>query len=471
MTRNFYGKKMFVADLTITSIWALFIFRYSLWGAWPALVFILMRIALCFEMQRKSPWVLYSAIAFTLCYLDYMWSDGAIYPFKRIAYCIGAWMGNGKDVIDAFSVDMDQDLEVWLYCLSSISGLWLIGLPLVIGIIQKNIRQIAWKKRWIWGYFAIAFCLGAWIGCYELQVGVFMEGLMLCVLPLIYWGIYCRNGRSAVEIATHDTAIVTYTLFVLFFSLCILIGKEELEFVRGVALLIMPPLFYLLACKSCGYKALTRHVVALSVCGILYYFVFTAPYWFKVITLSMSIVLALYVGIDLARRNHSIWAGLATAALQLLVVCPAILGLNPYVALDVDSVDKYYDGYYANDGIYVIMKDNRIGLRDRYGLVLEPNYESLASLDIWGRYISTNNCEGQMTADCRHGIYDIAAREFILDPDSVAVAQIIQVSENRFDLLSPDGRHFATLLLRGYHREKNEFIPKTIIEPYHEAPQ
>lgn len=462
---------MFVADLTITTLWALFTIRYSLWGAWPVLIYILMRIALCFEMQKKSRWVLYSAIAFTLCYLGYMWSDGAIYPFKRIAYYIGAWMGNEKDVVDAFRGDLDQDLKVWLYCFSSLLGLWLLGLPLIIGIIQKNIRQIDWKKKWIWGYLVIVFCLGAWISYYELRAGTFMEGLMLCVLPLVYWGIYKRNGRYAVEIASHNTAIVNYILFIILFSLCIFIGKEDLELIKAIALLILPPLFYMLICKAFGYKALTRHVVALSLCGILFYFVFTAPLWFKVITLSLSGLLALYVAIDLSIRNKSKLIGAIALILPLFAVCPTILGMNPYVVLDVDYVDKYSSGYYASDGIYVIQKGNKIGLRDRYGLVLEPNYEKFARLDTWGRYISTNNYEGQMIADNRFGIYDVGAREFILDPESVAVAQIIQVSENSFNLLDPTGHHFATLLLRGYHHEKNDYIPHTIIEPFYETPE
>lgn len=471
MIQNFYGKKMFVADLTITSIWALFTLRYSLWGAWPALIYILIRIALCFEMQKKSPWVLYSAIAFTLCYIGYMWSDGAIYPFKRIAYYIGAWMGNGKDAVDAFRGDLDQDLKVWLYCFSSLLGLWLVGLPLIIGILQKNIKQIDWKKKWIWGYLVTAFCLGAWISYYELRAGAFMEGLMLCVLPLVYWSIYNRDGRSAVEIASRNTSIVNYVLFIILFSLCIFIGKDELDLIKAIALLIIPPLFYVLICRVCGYKPLTRHVVAMSVCGILFYFVFTAPFWFKIITLSLSGLLALYVAIDLSIRNKSKLAGAVVFLLPLFVVCPTILGMNPYVALDVDSVDKYYYGYYASDGIYVVRKDDKFGLRDRYGLVLEPNYERFARLDTWGRYISTNICEGQMIADNRFGIYDVATREFTLDPESVEVAQILQVSENSFNLFDPTGNHFATLLLRGYHPEKNDYIPCTIIEPYYETPE
>lgn len=76
-----------------------------------------------------------------------------------------------------------------------------------------------------------------------------------------------------------------------------------------------------------------------------------------------------------------------------------------------------------------------------------------------------------MISDNRYGIYDVATREFILDPKSAAVAQIIQVSENSFNLLDPAERHFATLLLRGYHPEKNDYIPNTIIEPFHEAPE
>lgn len=468
MEAKIYGKKMVVADLIIASIWALFTIRYSLWGAWPALVYILMRIALCFEMRRKSPWVLYSGIAFTLCYLEYMWGDGAIYPFKRLAYYIGAWIGNGKDVVDAFGGELDQDLKVWLYCFSSLLGLWLIGVPLITGIVQNNIKKINWKKKWIWGYIIISLILGAWITYYEPRAGAVIEGMMLGFLPVIYWSKYNRANRSAIEIAMNNTAFVTYVSFIVLYSLCIFIGMEELDFLKGIALLTIPPIFYVLICKSSGFKALTRHAIALSMCGILYSFIFTAPLWFKIITLSISGIFALYVAIDMGGRNHTKWTGLGLFVLTTGIVCPTILGINPYAALDAYSVSKFYYGYYACDGVYVIEKDGKYGLRDRFGLILEPKYERFARLDKWGRYISTNTCNGSMIADNRYGIYDVAKQEFLLDPESVAVAQLVQVSENSFHLLDPSERHFATLLLRGYHPEKNDYIQSTIIEPYSE---
>lgn len=227
--------------------------------------------------------------------------------------------------------------------LSSLLGLWLIGLPLIIGIFQKNIKQIDWKKKWIWGYIIISFLLGAWIIYCESRAGAVIEGMMLRFLPVIYWSKYSRTNRSAIEIAMKDKAIVTYISFIVLYSLCLFIGMEELDFIKDIALLTIPPIIYVLICKSSGYKALIRHAIAMSVCGILYYFVFTAPLWFKTVTLSISAILSLYVAIDMCRRNHTQWTGVGLLVLTTGVVCPMILGINPYAALDVNSISKFYN--------------------------------------------------------------------------------------------------------------------------------
>lgn len=65
MNKSIYGNKMFIADLILTSIWAFFFSRYCSTGL---LLLIPVRIALCFEMQRKSPWTLVSAIGFLISY-------------------------------------------------------------------------------------------------------------------------------------------------------------------------------------------------------------------------------------------------------------------------------------------------------------------------------------------------------------------------------------------------------------------
>lgn len=55
MTRSFYGNKMFIADLIIVTIWAFCNLRLSLWNGWPILIYVTMRMTLCFQMELKSP--------------------------------------------------------------------------------------------------------------------------------------------------------------------------------------------------------------------------------------------------------------------------------------------------------------------------------------------------------------------------------------------------------------------------------
>lgn len=200
-------------------------------------------------MNRKSPWVLYSAIVFLLCAGGLACSDATIYPVKRIAYYIGAWMGCGSDVVEE---------------------------PCV------------------------------WIECYEPIAGTIMSGLVLCFLTIIYWSAYNRNGRSAVALLAKGKTISSYVGFVILLSLCLFIGMEEITFVKAVGLLVMPPVFYVIICDGCNIKPLTRYAVAMSVCGILFYFIFSAPLVIKVVTLSLSVLLSLYVSIKTHNRRVSI---------------------------------------------------------------------------------------------------------------------------------------------------------------------
>ena len=474
MTRNLYGKKMFVADLIITSIWALFAFRLSLWNVWPALIYLAMRIALCFEMQRKSLWTLYSAIAFLLCSSGFIFADNiyiGYYPFKRLSYYIGAWLGEGKAVVDTFVGELDQDVKVWLTIFGIVTSLWIIGMPIIVGILQNKFKAIDWKRKWIIAYFVISVILASLIGCEEAFAGSFMLGFFVSVLPLIYWTKYRRDRRSAISLLVNYKPLTLYVLTILLLALCLYIGIDRWDFIKAIALVVMPPVFYLIICRWCNIKPLTRHAIAMAICGLLYYYILIAPEWFKIITLSLSVILALYVAIDTIKRYKSIGTGIAIFLMPIAMVAPLILGLNPYVLLETDSIEHYYWNYYASDGIFVIEKDGKYGLRDRFGLVLEPKYEKFERLDRCGRFISTNVLNGSMIADNRFGVFDVARMEFLVDPDEVAVSQLPQVGSLTYQLIDPTGKHFANLQLRGYHPETDEFISHTFVDPYHEDPE
>lgn len=466
MTRSFYGRKMLLADLAIITIWALFSIRYTLCNAWPAMVYILMRMALCFEMRKRSSWVLYSAIVFLWCYGGFVFGDISIYPIRRIFYYIAAWMGFGSDVVNEFAGIMEPEIKVWLYLISALSNMWIIGLPLLVGISQKNIGKIDWRRKWIWIYIAVSICLSLWVESYETLIGTFLSGLLLAILPIIYWFIYNRNGRSVVALLAQDKAVTLYVEFVILLLLCMSIGLKEITFIKTLGLLVIPPLFYIMMCRGFNFTPLTRHAVAMAVCGVLYIFIFTAPFPIKVATVSISVLLSLYVALDVLRKRHSGYFACIMFITPIAVICPILLGINPYVLLDVDSVSKSYFNSYGTDRVYVIEVNDAHGLRDRYGMVLEPKYDRIERLDKSGRYLSVNLNKGSLITGNRFGIYDIILRQFVLDPESVEVSQIKPTGENRFDLISPDSTHFATFLLRGFHPEINDYVGATTIEPY-----
>ena len=78
MKRNVYGTKMFVIDLILVSVWAIL---FSM-GVSPGLLLLIpIRVALSFEMRRKSPWTLVSAVGFISAYVCCgQWT----YPFERM---------------------------------------------------------------------------------------------------------------------------------------------------------------------------------------------------------------------------------------------------------------------------------------------------------------------------------------------------------------------------------------------------
>lgn len=214
MSMNFYGKKMFIVDLIITTIWALFMCRYALFGGYGPFIYIFIRIALCFEMQRKSQWTLFSAFAFLLCMGGYLIESGSIvYPAKRMVYHIGSALGQQEIMIDTLGGEIKKDVVVWLQVLTGMLNLWLIGLPIVAGILMKNIRQIEWRNKGIWIYAVTVILLTLWFGCYEFWIGEFLQGFFLSLLPADYWCLYQRKGRSALDVMSSYKPLLYYLGF------------------------------------------------------------------------------------------------------------------------------------------------------------------------------------------------------------------------------------------------------------------
>lgn len=475
MIRNIYSKKMFIADLILVSVWALFFSRYCSYGL---LLLIPIRIALCFEMQRKSPWTLISAIGFMLAYSCV---DNFSKPFERMFYNFFCAIGESELMIEIFSEPFEWEMTAWIGAISAAWYIWLVILPLVTGISFRNLRQIKWTSEWIWIYIVPIFGLCLWTMIDEGEVGCILLGLAVSFLPIVYWSIYNRNGRSPVQLLLENRNIGWYLLYVTLFLSAITIGLKDITSLKLIGLIVFPAAFYILLTISFRLGTiLTRCCLALSVSGWLYWLTFDTGKASTIVLLSIAISLVIFAGVTIIVKTKSWKAPMIIMLVVPTVIIPCTLGLNPYVAIDADYTRMYVSNVSVRNGVYVIEKyyeaidsgqpfvcGRKYGLRDRYGVILPIEYTELKTLDRWGRYIATNSPDryGNLTSDQRYGVFDMRNRTFVVNPKTIDVSGLEKIDDNSFKLINSEGRYFATLYFPGEYR--GTYYPNAHIEPHY----
>ncbi len=474
MKRYLYGKKMLIIDLILVSIWAFFFSRYSSPGL---MVLILIRIALSSEMHRKSPWTLVSAIGFLIAY---MCADNFSRPFEKMFYTFFCAIGESELMIDIFSEPFEWEMEAWIGSISAIWFIWLAVLPIVVGIKLHNIMEILWKRKWIWIFIVPLVGLCTWVMFDEGSVGGILLGLVISLLPVIYWSIYERKGRSLIQTIINQKEIRWYLAYSVFILFTVTIGLKDISSLKLVGVLTLPVLFYIMLTRSMSTGVvLTRICVALSAAGLCYWLTLHNGETETVILFIIAFGLIAYSGVAIVCKTHKWRYPLLLVTSIPIMIIPAILGLNPYVVTDADHTRMYVTNLSVRNGVYVVEKyveiaepdkpyfcGRKYGLRDRYGIILPIVYDELKPVDRCGRYIATNSPDkyGCMKADQRYGVYDLRKRVFVVNPDNLEVAELEKIDDKSFKLINPEDRYFATLYLPGEYR--GVYFADAHIEPH-----
>lgn len=474
MKHYLYGKKMFIIDLILVSIWSFFFSRYSSPGL---MLLVLIRIALCFELHRKSPWTLVSATGFMLAYIC---AENFSKPFERMFYSFFCAIGGSKLMVDIFSKLFEWGLEAWIGTISALWFVWLAVLPIVVGIRLRNIGKIHWTRKWIWIYLVPFVGLCTWAMFDEGPVGGILLGLIISLLPVIYWCIYERKGRSLIQTLINQKEFQWYVAYVVFMLFAVTIGLKDISSLKLFGLLTLPPLFYIMLTRSLSSGiVLTRIFVALSAAGLCYWLTLDNGKTATIVLFIIAFGLIAYSGVILIVKTHKWFYPLLLVTTIPLVIIPSILGLNPYVVTDADYTRPYLTNLSVNQGVYVVEKYAEIaekgtpyywcmkhGLRDRYGLILPMEYDKLKVIDGYGRYIMTNYYlkYGSGQSDQRYGIYDLYKRMFVVNPDNLEVSELKRIDDKSYKLINPEERYFATLYLPGEYR--GVYFPDAHVEPH-----
>lgn len=190
--------------------------------------------------------------------------------------------------------------------------------------------------------------------------------------------------------------------------------------------LCVPPFSFWLIGRHYGMKR-ERWWVLVVAMVLFFYSQPLAGLW-RIALLTASFALVVYMGCRLYRQTRLHMLSILAVLYVGLFLPSLAIGYNPYACIDYGRYGFYTHQPY--NGIFYIKEGDRIGLRDRYGLLVKPEYERIRHhergiwfdevelckdgyvtlYDILNTRFERNNINGKLQADVCRALRDITQR-------------------------------------------------------------
>lgn len=456
MKKNIYGKKMFVADLLIVSLWALFAWHFS-WGTIMTTTMIALRIALSFMMYRKSRWAFPNAVIYAIMFIGMIFdmpsNDLAFESVEKIAYVTCCLFGYSDWVIKTFDNHICTSIEIPLYILWGIYSAWLFIMPIVCSWNRKSIISIFKYRRKILWYIGAVVALIVYLYFGDMDATFFIGGLLLSATPLAYRIIYRKDGLSILQSIVQDRVLMHYVAIASVMFGAVLIGLYEVNAAKPFAAFFFPIILYILALRISRTRTIkTIPALMLGIAGFLQILVYNRFHDNVILLLSISGGLSC-IGVFLTyRKTRSIFSSILLLVASTFVLPLSLLGYNPYAAINVNDVRSLRGKTPFRYGIYEFQQNGSLGLRDRYGIVLYANYDRLEFLGD-GRYERDYMVLYKYVKDWEafaiENIYDLKNRQFVFTDKPDVLYRIEEIREKIYAIYDHDGNQVYTLSLPG----------------------
>lgn len=140
------------------------------------------------------------------------------------------------------------------------------------------------------------------------------------------------------------------------------------------------PLTYWLTCRYYGVKSDRLWLLVVSM--IVFWYAQTVAGVWRVSMLLVSFLLVAYVGTRFY-RNIKDWALTGAFVLYAAILLPSLaIGYNQYVGINYARSGFYYLAPFKGILYITDSKGERYGLRDRYGVLVEPKFDRVNAKDV-----------------------------------------------------------------------------------------
>lgn len=467
-----YGKKMFIADLIIVSLWALFAWHEVGCGI-VMTAMIIMRISLSFELFRKSRWADMSAWMFAIIYVACIFSmPSPKYveePITKFIYTVLCLCGQSELAIASFNVS-DPVIPDWLFwAIWVIISCWLVLMPIFFSIRLNGCIVILLRKCRLWWYpaFVLAVMILFWFEAKEMAF--FMFAFLMTLLPLAYRLLYRERKRSLLQHVLRDRILMGYVEIVAVFFIAVIIGLYNIVAVKVLAAFVLPVVLYIIADRLTKTSIRTIPAMMFGFGGLFSIYCYNRPHEFVIACLCAGTAFT-FAGLALTfRYSRDIAASILLFIANGIFLPILLLGYNPYAVINADNVDLM-KAYYpkASNGLYEFSVDGHLGVRDRYGVVIPPKYDSLDFLEGTSDYMVLASGESN-SPDYNLQVFDLITHEYVIPELGYFVTKIKMIDCHKYALLDRNGEQIYTLSLtsdRRYSSKYETFFPHTSDSPY-----
>lgn len=464
-------KFFFVIDLLICSIWGLFMFSqwsFSLRAVMFPVLLISMRLLLSFLVYKRIGYGLFSAVCFAAILLFYEDRNFVLtLPIIKMVDFPSLIFGGVE--LDSFAAEYyyTPDKEAGNH-IANLGFAWLAGYPILFGLYAL-LKIKSFKPRMIPGWKAVikyVIAISVYAYFYEYVREPYSPPdwwawmLLMSLIPLIVERYrYKEFPESFIPMWT-DRTVKQYGLLVLIVFTAFLIGRENPDYLGLVGATALPILLLFVVQHFSGKQLQSKDVWILAFGSFVYWWAQFFDTECKIMLLVINLCCIAYVCF-LKGLN---WKTLLFVPITIiLLIQPCCIGYNLYAATHVGMRSKYRDYDPAIKGLWLVdCGSDKLGLRDRYGMILNADYEDIQQLQRTKPFVKVQK-------NGKWGVYDIEQRRMEIEP---TYTDIIQKGKYTFlleDEQHPQNDKYLTMFVR-YYRYRAKFrkfyeLTDTIPEP------
>lgn len=445
-------ESFFVLDLLLCSIWGLFM--YSTWGfsiraLMVPLLIAMMRISVSFIVYKRVEYGLYSAIAFAVLLLFYEHRDFvfALPIIRMVDYACMILCGAAPKLFyTAYYCTSEKETG---QLIANIGYVWLAGYPIAYGLYSLT-KIRSFRFRMLSGWKAVLkYIIGISVYAYFYEYVRepssppywWVWTLLMSFAPIIVERYRYKECSTAYVPIWKDRQVKYFGLLSLIILTAFLIGRENPGYLGLLGVLALPVLLLYVIMKFEGKLLESRDALIFLAGSFVYWWSQFFDHECKIACLVINLCCIAYVCF---LRGFSWKTMLFVPLTVVLFIQPCCIGYNLYSVTHVGMRSKYRYYNQAINGLWLVdCGSDRLGLRDRYGMVLNADYEEIYQMQPSKPYV-------KVLKNGKWGVYDLEQHRMDIEP---TYTDIIQKGKYTFllsDEENPQNNKYLTMYVHYY---------------------